>query len=261
VRAADQELLTRWIQQGSMSSGMQDQDACAGGDASAKASIWNSPLAEQAWRTYARLHTRLLPYFDALADEASATGAPVVRHLFLEHPDRPELRAVDDAYYLGPALLVAPVLVRGARAKTLTLPPGTYADWDSREIVAGGRDVSLDAPLTKLPLLLRAGHLVPLLDASIDTLADTGAGAGVVRARDVADVFDVVGLLAIDAPAASFRLADGSVLTAEADSSALAVGGAIRVEAAAGQTATMSGVTMRNGSPRRVRWDLVVAAP
>jgi alpha-glucosidase len=281
--AADEELLVRWIQQGSMTSGMQDQDACEAGGGASKATIWTAPAAMSAWRTYARLHTRLLPYLESLAVIASATGAPVVRHLFLEHPERIDLRAVDDAYYLGPALLVAPVVVRGAREKVVALPDALYLDWHTRALIAGDRVATLPAPLDTLPLLLRAGHLVPLLDPAIDTLAAEDH-RDVIGPADVADVLDVVGLLAPSAPSAAIDLADGARFTAalagdgtaptgfaEVDAAALATctacwrsddlaaGRRIRISAEPGQSVVAGGLTLTATTDRRVRWDLVIA--
>ncbi|HTM19716.1 MAG TPA: TIM-barrel domain-containing protein, partial [Kofleriaceae bacterium] len=192
-QAADGELLARWIEAGSMTTGMQDQDACVGSDSSLKASIWSSADAQAAWARYARLHTRLFPYLHALAEEASRSGAPLVRHVFLEHPDRADLAGVDDAYYLGPALLVAPVITRGATTRDVDLPAGSYLDWDAQTLIDGGGPVTVAAPLDTLPLLLRAGYLVPLLDPTIDTLFD-GAVPGVVGPSAVADVYDVTGV-------------------------------------------------------------------
>jgi alpha-glucosidase (family GH31 glycosyl hydrolase) len=171
AEAADGELLTRWIQQGSMTPNMQDQNACVGGDRSKKATIFTSPDAQAAWKTYARLHTRLQPYFMDLAHRAHATGTPIIRHLFLEHPDHPEYASIDDTYYLGPALLVAPVVTRGARERSVELPPGKWLDWNTHEILDGGAPRTLAAPLDRLPLLLRERQILPLLDARIDTLA------------------------------------------------------------------------------------------
>src|SRR5262249_4001733 len=45
---ADGELLTRWIEQGSMEPDMHDENACVGSDSSAKATIWTSPDAQAA---------------------------------------------------------------------------------------------------------------------------------------------------------------------------------------------------------------------
>ena len=67
---------------GSMSSNMHDEDACSGG--TGKATIWSSDDARTAWRIYARLHTRMAPYFAALTQLAHQTGAPLIQHLFLQ---------------------------------------------------------------------------------------------------------------------------------------------------------------------------------
>lgn len=284
VAVADEELLTRWIQQGALSPGMQDQNACVGGDSSLKASIWNAPAALEAWRTYGRLHTRLFPYLYSLAHEASATGAPIMRHVFFEHPDRPDLAGVDDAYYFGPALYVAPVVERGAVEKTVDLPAGPYLGWSDGTLYAGGAQVTLDAPLGELPLLLRAGHLVPLLDATIDTLAEESRD-DVVGPGDVADVYDVVGLLAPAAAQATFTLWDGGTLEARLEGAfappaglpeaadeaelltcagcwrldALAGGLArVRISAPAG-TVAAGGLTLTSAAGRRIRWELYLA--
>ncbi len=257
VQAADEELLVRWIQMGALMPGMQDQDACEGSDASKKASIWRSQAARDAWRCYARLHTRLFPYWYTLLREAHATGAPVTRHMFLEHPERPDLRGVDDVFYAGPALLVAPVLARGARSKRVVLPDARYLDWDTRKIVHGGalEATTLDAPLERMPLLLRAGHILPLLDESIDTLVPTDA-PGIVDAADVGDVYDVVVLLEPNQPAA-MTLFDGTLLEARWDGTPSAP--TVRLDAAPGQHLDAPGLQLTNTGPRRVRWQVYLA--
>lgn len=282
--AADGELLTRWIQMGSMTSNMQDQDACVGRRTSGqKASIFTSKDAEAAWRTYARLHTRMLPYFESLAHEAHRTGAPVMRSLFFEHPERRELAAVDDAYYLGPSLLVAPVVTRGAREKSVELPDALYVDVQDHTLVRGGRSARLPAPLAKLPLLLRPGQIVPLLDAAIDTLAEEDS-PDVVGPNDVADVYDVVVFLSEASPRARFSLANGEVLEARlegllADPEARRAASEADLAACDGcfdRTAPDAGLTRLRFSTkaaearagglvlgartsRRIRWDVYVA--
>jgi len=276
--AADEELLTRWIQQGSMSSSMQDQNACVG--AGSKASIWTAPAARLAWATYARLHTRLFPYLYTLAHEASATGAPVMRHPFLEHPDDLSLRAIADAYYLGPSIYVAPVLRRGETTRTVRLPAGRYLDWRDQVVIDGGGEVDIDAPLDKLPLLLRDRALIPLLDPSIDTLADEDHPE-VVGPADVAGVYDLVGFLA-GAGSARFALYDGDQFAADltgpvappgglveaADDGELAscdacyridalAGGVTRVRITTSEPAvTAGGLALSASSARRIRWDI-----
>ncbi|MGQ0569990.1 MAG: TIM-barrel domain-containing protein, partial [Armatimonadota bacterium] len=58
---------------------------------------------------------RLLPYLYTLAWEASQTGHPLVRPLFWPDAQDPDLWGVQDAFLLGDALLIAPVLEEGSR--------------------------------------------------------------------------------------------------------------------------------------------------
>jgi alpha-D-xyloside xylohydrolase len=279
--AADGELLTRWIEQGAATPNMHDENACVGGDSSAKASIWTSPDAQAAWKTYARLHTRMAPYFVALGRLAHETGAPIMRHVFLEHPERADWSGIDDAYFLGPALFVAPVVTRGARQRTTALPPGLWLDWHDAKLVTGGDTVTLDAPLGKLPLLLADGQLVPLLDPSIDTLSEEQS-PDIVGPADVADVYDVVGLLSRAAGHATFQLADGDSfdarfaapfappdLPAAADEASIATCAAcwrrddlggnlvrVRVTVTGGTDVHAGGLTLAQHARPRTRWDL-----
>jgi alpha-glucosidase (family GH31 glycosyl hydrolase) len=288
--AANGELLARWIEQGALTPIMMDQDSCVGGEPDLKASIFNSSDAQTAWRTYARLHTRLAPYLYALGTAANATGAPIMRHVFLEHPDHPELASEDTAYYLGPALFVAPILTRDARSRTVTLPPGTFLEWQppggpaiTPSVLAGGQPVVLDAPLDKLPLLLRAGHLVPLLDPTIDTLSDE-TSPDIVSPADVADVYDVVGLL-VPSQHASLSLPDGThldatwssgfappALTEVSDDATLSTctgcfrhtqlaPGLERVQISATGDVAAGGLALAAAGPRRIRWDLYIVTP
>lgn len=281
----DEELLVRWIQQGAMSSNMQDQDACvAAQDEGRKANIFDDLLAQDAWRRYARLHTRLFPYLYALAAEATATGAPVMRHPFLEHPDRAELADVDDAYYFGPALLVAPVVERGATSKSVLLPPGDFLFWDEERVVSGPDTVVLDAPLERLPILLRDGFLVPMLDPSIDTLAAENHPE-VVGLDDVAEVYDVVGFVTLQTGTAEWASRDGAQtravwtggfaapagFTEAADEAELSTcsacwratalePGLTRVRLSSAEPNVVAGgLTLEQNTSRRVRWDLYLS--
>lgn len=283
AEAADEELLVRWIQQGAMTPNMQDQNACVGGDREKKATIWTAPRALEAFRRYARLHTRLFPYFYTLGVEASRTGAPILRQPFLEHPEEPRLADVDDAYYLGPALFVAPVVERGARQKTVELPPGRFLDWDTGLLLDGGRTVTLEAPLERIPILLRADRLVPMLDPAIDTLRLDEIREDIVGPRDVADVYDVVGFLS-PGGSARFVLYDGGMLEARRDgpfappalpeaadeTELLTCNGCFRIDPLAGGvtrlrvsapagTVTAGGLSLTSGTDRRIRWDLYLA--
>ncbi|MCX0242714.1 hypothetical protein NLM26_06125, partial [Streptomyces drozdowiczii] len=71
---------------------------------------------------------RLRPYAVTLARLAALTGAPCVRPLWWSAPGDRELRDCEDAFLLGDALLVAPVLEPGAVRRSVPLPPGRWYD-------------------------------------------------------------------------------------------------------------------------------------
>ena len=101
------------------------------------------------------------------------------------------------------------------------LPPGRWVDWwrsasfteprgsyllGRLRLLRGGRDVTLPAPLGQPPLLLRAGAVLPLLGADVDTLSPYGRGPGLVR---LADRANRLRLLAVPRGRTRSRLPDG----------------------------------------------------
>lgn len=118
--------------------------------------------AVEVVRHYARLRYRLLPYLVRCAEEACATGLPILRHMHLEYPDEPGTEYVDDQYLLGPDLLVAPVFAPGARERAVYFPSGAWLDWDdpSRRY-EGPRYHRVPAPLERIPLFRREGADIP----------------------------------------------------------------------------------------------------
>lgn len=105
---------------------------------------------------------RLLPYLVTLAQLAHRTGAPYVRPVWWQHPRDRGLRDCEDAFLLGDALLVAPVLEAGARARSVRLPSGRWYDTATGRAHEGPGTVRVEAPLSRIPVLARAGAAVPV---------------------------------------------------------------------------------------------------
>ena len=111
---------------------------------------------------YAELRYRLLPYTYTLAWQAHALGLPLMRPLVLNYPDDPKTWTLDHEYLWGDDLLVAPVTREGATAWPVYLPQGEWFDFWTGERHLGPGGVTLAAPLERLPLLVRAGAILPL---------------------------------------------------------------------------------------------------
>ncbi|MER5177676.1 TIM-barrel domain-containing protein [Streptomyces sp. NPDC002896] len=108
---------------------------------------------------------RLLPYFVTLAHLARRTGAPYVRPVWWGAPEDRDLRDCEDAFLLGDCLLVAPVLDRGTERRAVRLPAGRWYDTVTEEAYEGPGQVLLKAPLSRIPVLARAGAVLPVRGA------------------------------------------------------------------------------------------------
>ena len=93
-----------------------------------------------------------LPLILSLVDDAAATGEPVVRPMSYHEAG---FEAVTDQFFLGPDLLVAPVLERGATTRAVQVPPGAWHAPDGTT-VEGPATVEVPVGLTTLPRLTRA---------------------------------------------------------------------------------------------------------
>ncbi|MFF7531155.1 glycoside hydrolase family 31 protein [Streptomyces bobili] len=135
---------------------------------------------------------RLLPYFVTLAHLARRTGAPYVRPLWWGAPEDRALRDCEDAFLLGDSLLVAPVLDAGVDRRAVRLPRGRWYDTATGLPFEGPGRVLVDAPPGRIPVLARAGAVVPVrgadggLELEVWAPARGMAGGGMV-VRDAGD--------------------------------------------------------------------------
>ena len=221
----DEELLVRWIQLGALTPLMRTKAGGISMPRRQRPQIWEPGLIAH-WRRWAKLHTQLNPYLLGAAVEYVETGLPLLRHHALTHPDDAEACAREDQYLLGPDLLVAPVLQAGHRKRTLYLPEGLWVDlWRSAAyeprdgsirlgratLRQGPGWTDLPAPLDEIPLLVRAGAVLPLLPPDVWTLSEYGQGTA-VRAADRADQLRLMAF-----PRGSWRGRAGPTLRLAAD--------------------------------------------
>jgi len=120
------------------------------------------PQYETIARQTIELRYKLLPYLYSIFAQCAQHGWPILRPLFLLDPSNPELRKVDDAFMVGESLLVAPVTIKGQTTREVYLPHGRWYDYYTGKAYSGGSVVSIPAPLNRLPMLVPAGHVIPL---------------------------------------------------------------------------------------------------
>jgi len=151
------ELYSRWLQVGVFSpfmrshseNGRPDKEPWAFGK---KFEVINRHIIE--------LRYELLPYIYNAMQQASQTGVPALRPLFLEFPDDEKLAGTDDEFMFGDDLLVAPVLHEGMTEREIYLPKGDWFDYSTGKQFTGGQKIKLPVTLDSIPMFVRAGGFI-----------------------------------------------------------------------------------------------------
>lgn len=160
---ASDELYLRWFQ-----AGMYLPYASAHGEGDH--TVFGRPAAiVDRCRAALQRRYRLLPYLYSLHVEAHRTGVPMIRSLAFETSGEPGTHAVDDQWFVGPWLMVAPVVdgpspTASAIRRDVVLPAGEWLDLgDGVTVHVGPATLSgYPAPLDTVPSFARAGAILPL---------------------------------------------------------------------------------------------------
>jgi alpha-D-xyloside xylohydrolase len=123
-----------------------------------------------------RLRYRLMPYIYTLAADTWHRDGTMMRGLATDFAADPKALDVRDQYLFGKAFLIAPVSRYKARSRQVYLPAGTdWYDFHSGRKSAGGQSLDAAAPLSRMPLYVRAGTILPVGGAIQYTAEAPGA--------------------------------------------------------------------------------------
>lgn len=169
--APDGELFVRWVQNGIFQPRFSIHSCNTDNTITLP---WSYPEYTPLVLDAFHLRYALLFYFYSLFHEASTTGAPLMRPLFYEFPNDEACYKESFDFLCGPWLLVANVVEPEATTRQVTLPKGTtwYA-WESHKAYEGGQTITVDAPLSKIPLFYRAGAIIPLVEPALHAKAES----------------------------------------------------------------------------------------
>ncbi len=171
----DDELSARWYQLGAFSPILRLHSS--NNEFSGKEPWKYSRDAEAAMGKYLRLRHELIPYLYSMSYRANREGIPLIRPLFWEDPvNKTLLRrkkahagATDysNSYFFGSQMLVHPITspmdpeARVARVDAW-FPKGDWFDFFTGIHYVGGRGMALYRDLDDIPVMVKAGGIVPL---------------------------------------------------------------------------------------------------
>jgi oligosaccharide 4-alpha-D-glucosyltransferase len=121
-------------------------------------------------RTFVELRYKLMPYVYTLMYEAATQGHPMVRPMFYNNSTDSNLFKATDQYMFGDALLIAPVLEKGATKRKLYLPQGLWYDFfHPSKAYNGGVWMEVDVTAESIPVFVKGGSVIPMRPAFENT--------------------------------------------------------------------------------------------
>jgi alpha-glucosidase len=153
------DLLTRWFEVGALNPIYRDHTA----KGTADQEPWvHGPEHEAIRRRYMELRYMLMPYLYTGIEEASRTGLPLMRPVFLEYPHASDFYGDNRDFLFGRDFFAAPVTTEMVDAEEISFPPGEWYDFWTNTKLSSKEKLSLHPRLDEMPLYVRAGAIVPM---------------------------------------------------------------------------------------------------
>ncbi|WP_075185902.1 TIM-barrel domain-containing protein [Teredinibacter haidensis] len=153
-----EDLYLRWMQAGSVSGLFEIKLDGAGGDGRDRMPWQYDAAFQRQFKAICDDRMRFIPYLYSLAYTAGITGS-LMQPLAYRHLDDKNTYAIWDQFYLGEAIMAAPVFTPGNR-RNVYFPKGNWRDLDApAKIFKGQKLLEIEAPLDKLPRFIRENSI------------------------------------------------------------------------------------------------------
>ena len=161
----DPKVYVRWTQFGVFSSHMRYHG-------SHKREPWFYPSVADIVKKWWRIRYWLIPYIIEESEAATTSGYPVIQAMLMHHPEDMTCWHIDDQYYFGRKLLVAPVMNSDDR-RDIYLPEGEWVDIFSSERFQGPAWLKKkDVPLDTMPVFCRPGTEISVYEPEVESTDD-----------------------------------------------------------------------------------------
>lgn len=163
--AHDDELYIRWIQFGVFSPILRLHSTSS--DLLGK-EPWNFSWAAKTIGTeFMRLRHKLIPYIYSMNYRSFNGGRALCEPMYYTYPNDKGAYSVKNEYMFGSELLVCPVTAKiNKRTKTaftkIWLPEGRWTNIFDGRIYKGGQTVTVTSPINSIPVLAKAGAVIPM---------------------------------------------------------------------------------------------------
>lgn len=153
-----EDLYTRWMQAGSMTGFFEIKLDGSGGDGRDRMPWRYNEKFQQRFRAICEDRMAFLPYLYSLASTSAVNGV-LMKPMTYQHLGDENTWAIWDQFYLGDAILVAPVFT-AATQRDIYLPKGLWRNFDKpSQIISGGKTISFEADLDTLPRFIKENSI------------------------------------------------------------------------------------------------------
>ncbi len=168
------ELYTRWLQYGTFLPVMRSHGTDTPREPwqfGEKGTVYYDTIEK-----YMNLRYRILPYSYSLAGQVLLSDYTMMRSMMFDFAYDEKVKNIDDQFMYGPAFMACPVTealeygpdstpLNKEMSRMVYLPEGAdFYDYETKEYLTGGQEIKADAPISTMPLYVRAGGIVPVSD-------------------------------------------------------------------------------------------------
>lgn len=200
----NEKLYTRWMQFGAFTPIMR-----AHGEGVPSEPIYYSDSIKAIVQYFIKLRMQFLPYNYTMAFHNARYGTPLARPIFWNGPSSKEFTDINDQYYWGNDIIVAPILHPDSTSRKVILPPGNWFDFWSNYRIPGNSNFTMPAPLNMIPLFVKGGSVIPLTFPINNTASYAGDSLLLIYFRD-SSITEVKSQVFFDDGFSSSSLKDGN---------------------------------------------------
>ena len=118
-----------------------------------------------------RLRYELMPYIYSWAFRVYQEDGTLMRPLIMDFSDDEKVKDISDTYLFGDSILVHIVTDYHLRTASVYLPQGTeWIDFYTGKRYRGGQTVTVDAPLSHIPVFVKAGSILLMAQEAESTV-------------------------------------------------------------------------------------------
>lgn len=159
------DIYVRWTQFGVFSSHLRYHGT-------SKREPYEFPNIANTVKQWWKLRYGLIPYIYEQSKKVTESGYPILRALAFHHPDDHMCWHIDDQYYFGDDMMVAPVM-NSENKRDIYLPKGKWVNFFTGKVYEGEQWLKDEqVPLEQMPVFVKYGANIPMYFEHVDSTDD-----------------------------------------------------------------------------------------